>query len=426
MKTRQIITGLAIMTFAFTGTLKAQTWSTMSNGLDQNSYMRTITATDGSNLYVADFDNLGLGELKVRMWDGSSWSNLPNVSGVSGSWYNEFADIAVYNGEVYVAMLWQDYMLKFNGTSWSKLILPPRVSGSRCRSLEVHNGELIIGGRFHLSDGTANYDNVMKYDGVNFTAMPGLSNVVHDVTDIHVMNGEIYCQAGRVYKWNGSTWNAWGAVPTPQGSIDRGHLMSYNNELYYSGYKDGTFHKIDSNTATLVTTLPFKLQDMDVYNGELYLVGDSTITGTGTWPYSIGGGLVKYDGQNFTTLSAPSAIRTGVVYNGELCYFSSTTSMYNGIQYDRAFRMSSVLSTGEFLEKQTSLSVYPNPAHGLFYIENSLNEKQEVELIDATGKVIRNISLQPEMKAEVGTESLAPGMYFINNGSNTHRVIITP
>ncbi len=86
----------------------------------------------------------------------------------------------------------------------------------------------------------------------------------------------------------------------------------------------------------------------------------------------------------------------------------------------------SVLDLGEVLERQTSLGVYPNPAHGLFYIENSLNEKQEVKLIDATGKVVRSISLQPEMKAEVRTESLALGMYFINDGSNTHRVIITP
>ncbi|AEV33249.1 hypothetical protein Oweho_2276 [Owenweeksia hongkongensis DSM 17368] len=85
----------------------------------------------------------------------------------------------------------------------------------------------------------------------------------------------------------------------------------------------------------------------------------------------------------------------------------------------------SVLGVEEFLERQTSLEVYPNPARGMFYIENSLNEEQEVKLIDATGKVIKSISLQPEMKAEVGAESLAPGMYFINNGSNTHRVIIT-
>ncbi|WP_417600732.1 T9SS type A sorting domain-containing protein [Owenweeksia hongkongensis] len=86
----------------------------------------------------------------------------------------------------------------------------------------------------------------------------------------------------------------------------------------------------------------------------------------------------------------------------------------------------SVLGVEEFLERQTSLEVYPNPARGMFYIENSLNEEQEVKLIDATGKVIRNISLQPEMMAEVGTYGLAPGIYFINNGSNTHRVIITP
>ena len=240
------------------------------------------------------------------------------------------------------------------------------------------------------------------------------------------MNGQLYCQAGKVYKWDGSSWNAWGAVPSPPGSYWRGHLMSYNNELYYAGYNDGNLHKIGQNTATLVTTLPFKIQDMDVYNNELYIVGDSTLTGTSGWPWVIGGGLVKYDGQSFTTVSAPTAIRTGVVYNGELHYFSSSTLTHNGVQHDRAFKMNGVLGINDFTDIKTGLSVYPNPAHGVFFIENTLNQKQEVKLTNSTGQVVRNISLQPEMKAEVRTESLSPGMYFIDNGSNAQRIIITP
>lgn len=85
----------------------------------------------------------------------------------------------------------------------------------------------------------------------------------------------------------------------------------------------------------------------------------------------------------------------------------------------------SVLGVEELFGKETSLSIYPNPARNVFYIENSVNEKQDVKLVDATGRIIKSISLQPESKAEVRAESLAPGMYFINNGENTHRVIIT-
>lgn len=85
----------------------------------------------------------------------------------------------------------------------------------------------------------------------------------------------------------------------------------------------------------------------------------------------------------------------------------------------------SVLGVEELFGKETSLSIYPNPARNLFYIENSVNEKQDVKLIDATGRIIKSISLQPETKAEVRADSLAPGIYFINNGENAHRVIIT-
>ncbi|WP_417609715.1 T9SS type A sorting domain-containing protein [Owenweeksia hongkongensis] len=420
---RHLITGGLFLIMVLANTLNAQSWSAIGTGLGQDTCTRTIATTDGNDIYVADYLRFqgGAGHLKVRKWNGQTWTTFPSYT----IGHAELADIAIYKGDIYIAIGYGSSMLlKFDGIQWSLMSLPPG-DMQKIRSLEVYNGQLIIGGRFFLNDGTSNYDNIIMYDGTNFSAMPGLVGIVWTVTDVHIMNAEIYCLAERVYKWDGNTWNAWASTPLPQGGNLRRHLKSYHNELYYARYTDGTLYKMDSNAATLVTTLPFKIQDMDVYNNELYLVGDSTVMGP--WPnYSIGGGLVKYDGQNFTTLSAPSAIRTGAVYNGELCYFSSSTLTYNGNQYDRAFKMSSVLGLGEIGENQTSLSVYPNPARGMFYIENSLNEKQEIKLIDATGKVIRYISLQPEMKAEVGTDGLAPGIYFINNGSNTHRVIITP
>ena len=425
MKTRELITGALLAAMAFMGTLNGQTWGPMGSGLSQDTCVRTIATTDGNDIYVADliWDVSQVGwsrELKVRKWDGQTWVNFPSYS----LGYNELADIAIYQGDIYVAITYPAKLLRFDGSQWSLVNLP---SGNmhEFRSLEVHNGQLIIGGRFFLNDGTTNFDNIISYDGTNFSAMPGLAAIMVYVTDIHVMNGEVYCLADRVYKWNGATWDAWAAIPLPQGNNLRRHIMSYNNELYYARYTDGALYKMDSNAATLLTTLPFKIQDMDVYNNELYLAGDSTVLGP--WPnYSIGGGLVKYDGQNFTPVSAPTAIRTGVVYNSELHYFSSSTLTHNGVQHDRAFKMNGVLGINDLTDIKAGLSVYPNPAHGVFFIENTLNEKQEVKLINSTGQLVRNISLQPEMKAEVRTENLAPGMYFINNGSNTHRVIITP
>ena len=159
-KSKWLIAALVMVGFG----LNAQTWNPIGSGLSQDTCHRTISVTDGNAVYVADFYYSGLGKLVVRKWDGSGWNSLPTVNGVVGNYYNGLADIAVYKGNVYVAMLNSFEILKYNGTSWSTLTVPsPGQSNSvTFRTLEVYNGDLIIGGRFYLNDGAVNYDNIMK------------------------------------------------------------------------------------------------------------------------------------------------------------------------------------------------------------------------------------------------------------------------
>ena len=401
--------------------LQAQTWSQIGNGISQDTSRKNDVEVYNNELYVSEiiYNQTTFGiEIKVRKWDGQSWTTLPVYTNTV---FTEFGDMAIYQGEIYVGLVYANgtapFLIKYDGSKWVNVLMPNGANVRSIRRLKVHNGELYIGGYFDFTIGSSTYSNIVKYDGTSFTPLPGISGVNKTVSDIHFHNNDIYCIAiNSIYKWNGSSFAVAAQIVS---HIRRAILTSYNNDLYCAS--DTSLYKMGSAAATLIKTFPYKITDMDVHNGELYVVGDTIRK---TW--TLGGGLTKYDGKTFSTLTAPDGLHSGVVYNGELHYFSCSVTMYNSTQYDRAFKMDGVLSTDELVDKQPTLSVYPNPAHGLFYIENSLNQKQEVKLIDATGKVIRNISLQPSMKAEVGTGNLAPGMYFINNGSNTHRVIITP
>lgn len=399
--------------------LHAQTWNPVGNGIGQDISFRNDVEVYNNELYVSEIIWNGTTpgtEVKLRKWDGQSWVNLPSYT---TSVFAEFGDMAIYQGDIYIGLVRPSgtppCLVKFDGTLWSPVSVLNGVNWGAVRSLKVHNGELYIGGLFSVSISGTTYENLIKYDGVDYTGLPGLTGNQQEVSDIHFYNNDLYCKSGTsVYKWNGTSFG----LNAQMSVFDmRSFFISYNNELYCASGE--SLYKVVGGNANLITSLPYKIQDMDVLNGELYLVGDSV-----NWV--LGGGLTRYDGQTFTTLTAPDGLHAGEVYNGELHYFSCSVTSYNGTQYDRAFKMGGTIGMSENTFEEGGIKIYPNPANGLFYIENSRSEKQELKLIDGTGKVVRNMSLEPFTKVEVEAGSLAPGMYFINNGSNTHQVIITP
>lgn len=399
--------------------LQAQTWDPIGNGIGQDVSYRNDVEVYNNELYVSEIIWNGTTpgtEVKLRKWDGQLWVNIPSYT---SSVFTEFGDMAIYQGEIYLGLVaasgTTQWLVKFDGTQWSPVSVLNGVNWGAVRALKVHNGELYIGGLFNVSIGGSSYENIIKYDGTNYSGLPGLTGNQRVVTDIHFHNNDLYCKSGTsVYKWNGSSFG----LNAQMSVFDmRSSFISYNNELYCASGE--SLYKVVGGNANFITSLPYKIQDMDVLNGELYLVGDSV-----NWV--LGGGLTRYDGQTFTTLTAPDGLHAGEVYNGELHYFSCSVTFYNATQYDRAFKMGARVGLSENSLEEAEIRIYPNPASEMFYVENSLKVEQEVKLIDATGKVLRNISLEPSSKAEVETGSLAPGMYFINNGSSTHQVIITP
>jgi len=154
-------------------------WSelgTGSNALKANSAINTIFADTLGNVYAAGNFTDSLmdtsGNLYVAKWDGTSWSELgtgvcPEFGGWDGQIFSILPDTA---GNIYAAgWLTPDsektYVSKWDGTSWTKLMLDSAgVIFSLCFDIQ---GNLYAGGQFGYSYYNGN-QNVFKWDGTSW------------------------------------------------------------------------------------------------------------------------------------------------------------------------------------------------------------------------------------------------------------------
>jgi len=90
------------------------------------------------------------------------------------------------------------------------------------------------------------------------------------------------------------------------------------------------------------------------------------------------------------------------------------------------FNLTSVLSVNEFVD--SNFTLYPNPTTDFFVlkaISNSVINK--VILTDIKGSVIKEVSFNSVMEAQLSISELNSGMYFVtiysDNGSGTTKII---
>ena len=75
------------------------------------------------------------------------------------------------------------------------------------------------------------------------------------------------------------------------------------------------------------------------------------------------------------------------------------------------------ITTGLTEEKENIASVYPNPSNGLFTIELSTKEKQNLQLFDMAGNVVLSQAIE-NGKATIDANNLAAGIYNISIKGN--------
>jgi hypothetical protein len=77
----------------------------------------------------------------------------------------------------------------------------------------------------------------------------------------------------------------------------------------------------------------------------------------------------------------------------------------------------------EILNK-SHFSIYPNPSNSLIYIDKTNPKAEDFILTDNVGKVIQTIRIK-DFKNELFIGNLIPGCYFLMNGNQTQKFIVT-
>jgi uncharacterized repeat protein (TIGR01451 family) len=75
------------------------------------------------------------------------------------------------------------------------------------------------------------------------------------------------------------------------------------------------------------------------------------------------------------------------------------------------------------LEKLT-LEVYPNPAKDYVHLKSTSNQREEVRLTDASGRVIKQMSLPAKGETQLDLRNLKTGMYFVLTSTETYKILI--
>lgn len=175
------------------------------------------------------------------------------------------------------------------------------------RTLNVYNGNLIVGGDF-ISAGGVSVNQIAQWNDTTWGSMSSIPNV-NAVYSTVIYNNELYASGGMGFaKWNGSGWTS-----IYQGSWVYA-LTIYNNELYYA--KGGIIQKLNNSTSITIGIASSTVTMMDVYKGELIVGGHFTdIDGI---PFN---NIAKWNGTDWSSLGvgilmgSPSSMDT---YNGEL------------------------------------------------------------------------------------------------------------
>ena len=119
-------------------------------------------------------------------------------------------------------------------------------------------------------------------------------------------------------------------------------------------------------------------------------------------------GFIQYRLKPKSTWARPHQIK-----NTAYIYFDFNSPIVTNTTYNSI----KDITTGLTEEKENIASVYPNPTNGLFTIELSTKEKQNLQLFDMAGNVVLSQAIE-NGKATIDANNLAAGIYNISIKGN--------
>lgn len=241
-------------------TWNGSNWSSFHGG--SNGTIKKIIPYNNGLLILGFFDTIANHAIKdLAYFDGTNWYGFPSIDSATTNHY--LNDVAVYNGEIYVAgtisgtdsLFYNLLKLSTVDSTWQTMIqFYGGFAGVYC--MEVYNNELYVAGLFMQSWGHLD-NNIIRYDGTNWKPVGGGTTAFSwaSITNLNVIDNELYAvgmfdfaggiPACRIAKWNGTEWCGM------SGYFDNGYILDvtkFNNEIYVAG----PFLVVDSDTTMSV------------------------------------------------------------------------------------------------------------------------------------------------------------------------------
>ena len=200
-----------------------------------------------------------------------------------------------------------------------------------------------------------------------------------------------------------------------------GSFIEFNNQLYFSkndetngtqiwksdGTEDGTI-MVTSNPQTT-----FYGNQFFIYENLLFYSAYNATNGIELWMLNTNDNATLV--QDIALGNDGSDPSDFIEFNGYL-YFMATTN--GNVTGRKIFRLNSqTLETT--ISKNNAISVYPNPANGIFYIENTNKNQLEYTIYDQTGKKINH----SQNEDSIDISNHASGIYFLKIFNTTQNTV---
>lgn len=334
---------------------------------------------------------------------GSTWTS--QNSGTT----KDLNNVHMVNSTFGVAVGDAGTTVKYNGTTWTTLTSGTSQDLYSVFFTDVNTGW--IGGDYAIIKKTTNAG--ASFAPENTTS---LANTFRDIHMFSATEGWAVGSTGSVFKYNGSSWNAFTNPYTGTGTGPNLYSVSFSSPTngFATGQNSSVIHFDGTSWSTQGTSLSnnsYHVYGVQAINDNLaYAVTAAGLGGDGT--------IIKYDGSNWTTdysysgmyaeafmgVSFPTATK-GYAVGGEGMIKTKGTG-------------GSTTSIAEETANNIALNAYPNPFEGNVTVDYNLQEGSDVtiSICDISGKVLssESFSKTPGNHAYVfDGAALSGGMYFV-------------
>ncbi len=398
---------LILISTTYSIRLNAQSWTQVGSGI--NGKVLCMAEYNGE-LYIGGHFTIagGLVVSNIVRWNGTDYFTVGAGVGDGGV----VNSMCVYNGELYVVgelyfggVPVPKDIAKWDGANWiSNLTITNGNTNwggqwAVCNPLVVFNNKLIIGQAGVL----------LAWDGITLDTIPSLYNCFQ----LGVFNSNLHA-VGEVYgvndynlmKWDGINWTDIQGLTTGNVSIE--DIQEYNNELYVTG----TFasmggiaitHNIakwnGSTWSNVVLPSQGEGSSMCVYNNVLYLAGNQSVLVNNVYCQ----GVLRFDGSNWSYLGING------ISGGAHTVIGYNNNIYAAGEYQNLYWINPNVGVNDFIP-ESNIAVYPNPSSNTIYLQ--LPEKYQesnISIYSSTGKLVYT----EKYSNQVDVSNFASGVYFL-------------